>query len=438
MRRLNLRGLWRLVLQHPSQLIRLAISWDGFWWITGIVAVLVIGLVLSWRSWEELQGDQDSLSTTIRNLGLVIGGIIAILLAVWRSVVASSQADTAQQGLLNERYQKGAEMLGSNVLSVRLGGIYALERLAAEHPKRYHIQVMNLFCSYVRNPTKSTDEGRQATLVTEPAGKEGRQHESAQMREDIQAVMAAIGDRGEIGIAIERREEFTLDLHGADLSFARLSGANLAGADLSLANLRHASFFDTTPSGPDLSTPIPSGPNQPQARIGIPGSSIPLDFAGVESRQANLSGSILSGADLSDAFLLGADLSGAQLVKANLSNGKLIRVNLRKAVLLSADLAGAFLLEADLAGAQLAHANLSDTQLPGAKLHGANLFLTVLQEADLSGAVFSAIDEGFIATGLTQAQIDQAKTSPSGPPILAGVVDYSTGKPLVWRGQPCH
>ena len=102
-----------------------------------MVGVLIISGGLSWRYWEELHGNQDSLSTTIRNLGLVVGGIEAILLAAWRSfvaqrqaVAAQRQADTSQQGLLNEHYQRGAEMLGSEVLPVRLGGIYDLERLA--------------------------------------------------------------------------------------------------------------------------------------------------------------------------------------------------------------------------------------------------------------------------------------------------------------------
>ena len=45
-------------------------------------------------------------------------------------------------------------MLGSGVLSVRLGGIYALERLAKEHPEEYHIQIMELLCSFVRHPTR--------------------------------------------------------------------------------------------------------------------------------------------------------------------------------------------------------------------------------------------------------------------------------------------
>ena len=415
---------------HPLlRVIRSVLGWDGSWWVAGIIAVLLIGVLLSWRFWDELGDDRESLSTTIRNVGLVIGGIIAILLAVWRSTVAERQADTAQQSLLNERYERGAEMLGSDVLSARLGGIYSLQRLASEYPHKYHIQVMQLFCAFVRNPT------RQAPSQVEQQGNE--EERTPQLREDVQAVIAALGGRGELGIAMERREKLVLDLHGADLSFARLSGASLAGADLSHANLRQASFFDTTPSGPDLSTPIPSGPNQPPARIGIPGSFIPWDFSGVEGRRANLSGSVLNGANLSDAFLLGTDLSGAQIVGAILSNSQLIRANLRLAVLLSADLSGAFLLSADLSGVQLAHANLAGTQLPSAKLYGANLFMTELQEADLSDALFSDVEGEFIATGLTQKQLDQAKANPNSPPNLTGIVDYSTGEPLIWRGSAC-
>ncbi len=91
-------------------------SRDGFSWMAGIAAVLAIGVLLSWRFWEGLAGDEESLSITVRNVGLVIGGVVAILLAVWRSNVAQRQANTAQQTLLNERYQRGAEMLGSAVI----------------------------------------------------------------------------------------------------------------------------------------------------------------------------------------------------------------------------------------------------------------------------------------------------------------------------------
>ena len=103
--------------------------------------------------------DGESSSTTIRNLSLVIAAIIGLPLAIWRSIVAERQADaaqrqseTARRGLLNERYQKGAEMFGSGRLSVRLGGVYALALLAREHPGDYHLEIVSLFCAFVRNP----------------------------------------------------------------------------------------------------------------------------------------------------------------------------------------------------------------------------------------------------------------------------------------------
>ena len=32
------------------------------------------------------------------------------------------------------------------------GGIYTLMRLAREHPRNYHTQIMSLLCAFVRNP----------------------------------------------------------------------------------------------------------------------------------------------------------------------------------------------------------------------------------------------------------------------------------------------
>ena len=141
----------------------------GFY-ITVSLLVAVAGTVLAFVFWDRLS-DGESPSTTIRNVGFVIAGLVALPLAVWRGVVADKQSTAAhrqaataleqsaiaQRSLLNERYQQGANMLGDAVLSVRLGGIYALERLAAEHPEEYHVRIMKLLCAFVRHPTGDED-----------------------------------------------------------------------------------------------------------------------------------------------------------------------------------------------------------------------------------------------------------------------------------------
>ena len=184
---------------------------------------LLGGLALSlmtffvWWHWEwVVSSSGESGSTVLRNLGIVYGGLIAIWVAVWRGFVADrqaeaskqhaqasldqaqaaqDQAETSQRGLLNERCQRGAEMLGSPVLSVRLGGIYALQHLAEDEPTQYHVQIMRLLCNFVLDPTE--DKKYMARL------RASRQY-LFQRREDVQAALTAIGSRSDGDIGLEK------------------------------------------------------------------------------------------------------------------------------------------------------------------------------------------------------------------------------------------
>ena len=118
------------------------LTWLRRWWVASlgvvVVALVTLGVSLysSWDSvWWWLE-ELESASATIRNVCLVIGAFAALGLTVRRIKVADRQARTAQQGLLYDRYQKGAEMLGGALLAVRLGGIYALHQLAKENPEQ--------------------------------------------------------------------------------------------------------------------------------------------------------------------------------------------------------------------------------------------------------------------------------------------------------------
>ena len=86
---------------------------NAVWVLAWVVFVLIAATVLSIMFWDWLS-IRESNGSTIRNIVLAGAAVIALPLAVWRSIVAAHQADTAQYGLLNERYQKGAEMLGSD------------------------------------------------------------------------------------------------------------------------------------------------------------------------------------------------------------------------------------------------------------------------------------------------------------------------------------
>ncbi len=160
----------------------------GSWVVVSVVAVVLLGVFLSGYHWDWLS-QQDAPSAIIRNVGLVIAALVALILAVWRSIVAQEQADTARRSLLEERYQKAAAMLGSELLPVRLGGIDGLCRLARDYPKEFHLQVLGLLSAFVRYPPPIpveifgvTEDGHPRTPVP---------------REEVQTILVFLGGTAE-------------------------------------------------------------------------------------------------------------------------------------------------------------------------------------------------------------------------------------------------
>ena len=133
----------------------------------GVLYVLAAGAV-SLCFWGNLHVENHPPSATIRNLVLIWGAPLATGLAVWRSIVAQQQIEIAQRGLLADRYQRAVEMLGHDHAPIRFGGMYALAKLALEHPKEYKVEVIELLDMYESPP--STDE---TTKNTEEENRQG-------------------------------------------------------------------------------------------------------------------------------------------------------------------------------------------------------------------------------------------------------------------------
>ncbi len=263
------RGAVRLPWLKLSLLAALILIGAGL--VTAIIGIEFWSVVGFWEWMQSASDVGESNSETVRNVGLVIAAVIALPLAIWRSWVAGRQAtaslrqatsaqrqaDTSHQELLNARHQQGAEMLGSDVLPVRLGGIYALRRLSEDYPEIYHIEIMRLFCAFARNPT-GNDGGSalEDSRVRDP----WEEIEGPQLGEDVQAIMHAIRFRTARAIELERTAGFFLDLSGANLRGANLQGADLTGADLRRTHLKNAFLRNANLSGSWFDSVMPSPP----------------------------------------------------------------------------------------------------------------------------------------------------------------------------------
>jgi uncharacterized protein YjbI with pentapeptide repeats len=269
-----------------------------------------------------------------------------------RQQIDRNRQEIDRQAQITDRYTKAIDQLGSDRVDVRIGGIYALERLALDSD-RDHPVVMEVLTAFVREHSRE-----QAPAPPTPGQAPSATQEHA-VRPDIQAAITVIG-----------RRHVTYDKGKIDLS-----GAYLAGADFVL-RAGVANF---------------SGSNFSNA-----------DLTGANLAGANFGNVLLTGANLDGANLTGATLTGANLSRANMSGANLSEANLVNARLISVNLSGAFLGNANLTSATVVAATVSRSFLGAANLANSNLTGTDLAEADLSDA------------NLTGARIGEENRVPAG------------------------
>jgi Pentapeptide repeats (8 copies) len=280
---------------------------------------------------HELQDNRLKLQNDARTTLLQGLGGLAVLVGVFFSYrqlqhniqMSREQHQLDQQGQITERFTRAIDQLGHERLDVRLGGIYALERITNDSPKD-QATVAEVLSAFVRGHASWPPARKEQPLADAPLDATRPLREWAP---DVQAALTVLGrcDRPRGG---PRR----LDLTSTDLRRALLGDANLQHTDLTGVRLQGADLYRAQLQG------------------------------------AKLVGAHLQGAYLVDAQLQHANLKDARLRKANLSNAKLQSADLQ-----SADLEDADLNDADLQGAQLQRADLFGVNLQGVNLEGVNL-----------------------------------------------------------------
>jgi uncharacterized protein YjbI with pentapeptide repeats len=263
-----------------------------------------------------------SLSTT----ATIFGGLILFL-----------NFSQGENRLITERFTRSIEQLGNTEETIRIGGIYALERIANDSP-RDGWTIMEVLSSFVR--------GKQNIKGQDPA-------QLVAIRTDAQAALTAIARR-KIDL---KNEDRYLDLSLTNLREADLSGANLDRAKLNSSSLIQADLRAAHLNNANLSHANLNSANLTQAKLDR-ANLIQSNLSNANLSSANLNGANLNKANLSDAILDGAILIDASLGNTNLSSAILIGANLRGATLSKANLT-----KADLSGANLDRVNLTDANL---------------------------------------------------------------------------
>ena len=326
-----------------------AVKWPLAIFMTVYLVVIILWQVPQWQVPTSgiTAKDRFQLETEARKtLATIVGGAFLLvgLYFAWRRIKATesqvrategqlrtmeANLEIAREGQITERFTRAIDQLGRDKpLEVRLGAIYALERIAKDSEKD-HWPIMEVLTAYVREHAawllREENQPSQGLATPEPPV-------PPKPRVDVQAALTVIGRRRRDG----QREEQPLDLRQTDLRGADIRRSHLEGAFL---------------------------------------------------EEGHLEGAVLWEAHLEGAFLMEAHLERAHLWKAHLQWVTLHKAHLEGAFLMKAHLEGAEFGDAHLEGANLEEAHLEGANLFGAHLEGADF-----KEAFMKGARLEGVD----------------------------------------------
>ncbi|MER6468032.1 pentapeptide repeat-containing protein [Streptomyces collinus] len=304
--------------------------------LLGVVLLVLPGLMVD----HDLAGghlaaaDRLNAVNNVRTTLLqTVGGAVVLFgaCATWRQLrVSQDGLNATREGNITDRFSRAVDQLGSDKLDVRIGGIYALWRLA-DHSDRDREAVVSIMAAYLRThlpwpPQEPTVPAADASINSVPP--------LETRAADAQTALTCLGV-----LYQERRPEWLnvslTDLRRADCDGLWLHGANFDGACMEAASVYQVNLSKASLIAANL-------------------------------RHAELGTSILH-----QVRCLQADLRGARLFKADLRSADFTRADLREANLRKTRAQGAVLAGADLRLADLRGCDLTDADLQGARLEGA-------------------------------------------------------------------
>jgi len=307
-------------------------NWPWLGVVAAAVAITII--IVGWRRLttayikpESAENRKDAVLLLLQTLG----GVAFIIGAwfTWQQLIISREElknsrdvlITTQQAQITERFTRAIEQLGksddavnagskgtqlgtSKNLAIRLGGIYALERISRDSETDYPA-VIDVFTAFVRE--NAPLKGKETIGKVKP---------------DIQAILSVLGRRmRSYGKGESQRIDLSAtNLSGADLVEANLAGANLTSSQLQETHLNRANLNDTQMLNANLSGAFLERANLSMADLrGV-------NFKSAHVNEANFSGANLDGADLREAEGLTID----QIKSAKSKKGLLVDAALDK------------------------------------------------------------------------------------------------------------
>lgn len=314
--------------------------------VLAVVVVVLPVLVVE----RDLGGDRISAADRLGAVNNVrttliqaVGGAVVLFgaYATWRQLrVGQEGLNATREGHLTDRFSRAVDQLGSEKTDVRIGGLYALWRIA-DHSAHDRESVISIKAAFLRThlpwPVREQDSPSAELRINSLPPLETR-------APDAQVALTGLG------VLCQERRSGWLNVSYTDLRRADCDGLWLHHLNFDGACLEAASIYQA-----DLTK---------------------ASLIGATMRHAELGTSVLHQSRCIDADLRGARLVRADLREADFTGADLREANLRKARSRGTTFTGADLRLADLRGTDLTGADLTGAELEGALASDATVWPT--------------------------------------------------------------
>jgi hypothetical protein len=230
-----------------------------------------------------------------------LGGTLVLAGATIGAMATFRQITVIREGQITDRLTHAVDQLGHDAVDVRVGGIYALERIAGNSPIDCD-SIFDILSLFIRRKSQTAVAPGDGSAESEffVYAKNALRTRSG----DVQAALT-VTTRSPLSNKARFVTLDSLDIRGAMLPDANLSNTSLVGVQLEGSWMRNANLREATLSRGYLRRCI---------------------LAKADLRKCNLDRTDLREADLHDA-----DLRGASLIAADLTGAELIGADFRGA-----------------------------------------------------------------------------------------------------------
>ncbi|MGW4942273.1 pentapeptide repeat-containing protein [Actinoplanes sp. NPDC004185] len=256
-----------------------------------LLAVLVVWLIPLWLTAPGISNDRLKAMSDVRTSLVQLCAGIVLLIGL---IFTARTLRLNREGHLTDRFRGAVDQLGNSAVDVRIGGIYALERLLRESAID-HQPIVEVLGAFVRNHAQ---QGGTRTFDPDWQRGSGPPDGLPLLASDVQTALTVLGRRP------IREERPTLNLVATDLRRAYLHGLRFSGAVMNDAWLDYSDLGEADLSGCHLKG---------------------ATFNHTWMRAVDLSGARLKDADFRFAHLHEAKLSSNEISSANFSGAALTR-----------------------------------------------------------------------------------------------------------------